>query len=114
MSTLIRRRSMEQLQLYDLDQVLNKESSHDFHRRPSVQVNTGERYQFLCNSTRTRLDPIYAATPMFTTIPSSSMNRRRLDEKKEEIDGKDDHEGLHNPKDFLKRLFHRDEHETFP
>jgi hypothetical protein len=30
---------------------------------------TFERYKFLCNMTRSETDPIYAATPMFTTIP---------------------------------------------
>lgn len=108
MSALIRRHSMEHLQLYDLDSMFNKDLSEHFHRRPSIQVNNGERYKFLCNSTRTRLDPIYAATPMFTTIPSSN-NRTKFDAEQEK-NGTDET----NPKDFLKRLFHRDEHESLP
>ena len=79
MARFIRRRSMERLELYDLDQYTR--NHHDcppplppprnpLQRRPSMNPSI-ERYQFLCNMTRNRTDPIYAATPMFTTIPHS-------------------------------------------
>jgi hypothetical protein len=80
MNSRIRRRSMEQLQLYDLD---NLQSSSDESLSPPPPLPPLrpignffiQRYEFLCNARRTRLDPIYAATPMFTTIPSSSSFR---------------------------------------
>lgn len=79
MAQLIRRRSMEHLELYDLDELklnpsapeLRSICKHPHHRRSSVNT-TYDRYQFLCNTKRTQMDPIYAATPMFTTIPRSS------------------------------------------
>ena len=81
MARLIRRRSMERLELYDLDKFISVASADQqlppplpparaHWRRPSANA-TLERYQFLCNTTRTKTDPIYAATPMFTTIPQS-------------------------------------------
>ena len=82
MTRLIRRHSMERLELLDLDQYGGNyqlppplpppRKSH--LRRPSMNP-TVERYQFLCNTTRSRTDPIYAATPMFTTIPQSSQKK---------------------------------------
>lgn len=82
MADLIRRQSMEHLDVYDLDKILPKPSvnhqlppplppSRQCHRRASLNVNTS-RYQFLCSTKRTRNDPIYSATPMFTTIPSTT------------------------------------------
>lgn len=84
MAHLIRRRSMERLELYDLDKFsTNYQLSppplpppripHN-HRRPSMDPSW-ERYQFLCNMARSKTDPIYAATPMFTTIPSTSKEK---------------------------------------
>ena len=78
MARLIRRNSMERLELYDLDKLIPnyqlQPSLPPTHkrqdRRPSINP-TFERYQFLCNMTRSKTDPIYAATPMFTTIPQS-------------------------------------------
>lgn len=76
MARLIRRYSMERLELYDLDKLITipppippARKCHE--RRPSMNP-TYERYKFLCNMTRSKTDPIYAATPMFTTIPQSS------------------------------------------
>lgn len=80
MARFIRRRSMERLELYDLDQYTRNHYQsppplppprNPLQRRPSMNPSI-ERYQFLCNTTRNRTDPIYAATPMFTTIPHSS------------------------------------------
>lgn len=80
MARLIRRRSMERLELYDLDQFVRNNQQrppplppprNSLQRRASMNPSS-ERYQFLCNMTRYRTDPIYAATPMFTTIPHSS------------------------------------------
>ena len=81
MARLIRRHSMERLELYDLDTFIPVPCvdrqlppplppARAHWRRPSANA-TLERYQFLCNTTRTKTDPIYAATPMFTTIPPS-------------------------------------------
>ena len=79
MTRLIRRRSMERLELYDLDQFVRDNEQrppplppprNPLQRRSSMNPSA-ERYQFLCNMTRYRMDPIYAATPMFTTIPHS-------------------------------------------
>jgi hypothetical protein len=76
MARLIRRHSMERLELYDLDKLIQLQPSllpptcKRQDRRPSINP-TFERYQFLCNMTRSKTDPIYAATPMFTTIPQS-------------------------------------------
>lgn len=81
MARFIRRRSMERLELYDLDQYTQNQRECPPPlpppRNPLLQRRTSmnptvERYQFLCNMTRNRTDPIYAATPMFTTIPHSS------------------------------------------
>ncbi len=82
MASLIRRHSMERLELYDLDKLeINCQSPpplppsrNSSYRRPSMNPSV-ERYQFLCNMTRTKTDPIYAATPMFTTIPQSSQEK---------------------------------------
>ncbi|CAF1149522.1 unnamed protein product [Rotaria sp. Silwood1] len=83
MSHLIRRHSMEHLELYDLDKfniIPSKNyqltsqlssSSYKYQHRYSLIDSTHERYQFLCNIKRSKIDPIYAATPMFTTIPQS-------------------------------------------
>jgi hypothetical protein len=82
MADPIRRHSMEHLEVYDLDKILPRPSvDHQLppplppprqcHRRASLNVNT-TRYQFLCSTKRTRNDPIYSATPMFTTIPSTT------------------------------------------
>ena len=88
MADLIRRQSMEHLEVYDLDKILPKPSvDHQLppplppprqcHRRASLNVNSS-RYQFLCSTKRTRTDPIYSATPMFTTIPSTPTSDRQL------------------------------------
>ena len=88
MADLIRRHSMEHLEVYDLDKILPKPSvDHQLppplppprqcHRRASLNVNSS-RYQFLCSTKRTRNDPIYSATPMFTTIPSTTTDHRPL------------------------------------
>jgi hypothetical protein len=83
MAHLIRRRSMERLELYDLDKLstnyqlpppLPPPRIPHYHRRLSMNP-TLERYQFLCNMTRNKTDPIYAATPMFTTIPQTSKEK---------------------------------------
>jgi len=92
MAHLIRRHSMERLELYDLDKFSTSQSNnyqlppplplprisyhhhHHHHRRTSINP-TLERYQFLCNTSRSKTDPIYAATPMFTTIPQSSQEK---------------------------------------
>jgi hypothetical protein len=87
MARLIRRHSMERLELYDLDKLITIQPINDqlppplppprqphYHRRPSINP-TLERYQFLCNMTRNKTDPVYAATPMFTTIPQSSKEK---------------------------------------
>ncbi len=82
MDRLIRRHSMERLELYDLDKLTNNHQlppplpppRKPLIRRPSMNPSF-ERYQFLCNMTRSKTDPIYAATPMFTTIPQSSQEK---------------------------------------
>ena len=82
MARLIRRHSMERLELYDLDNFGNNQQlppplpppRKTVIRRPSMNPSL-ERYQFLCNMSRTKTDPIYAATPMFTTIPQTSQER---------------------------------------
>ncbi len=72
MAHQIRRDSMKHLQLYDLDKLtlilpppLPTTPKHQYQR------STFERYQFLCDMKRCKTDPVYAATPMFTTIPQS-------------------------------------------
>jgi hypothetical protein len=74
---------MERLELYDLDKLITIPTINYQlppplppprkyqQRRPSMNP-TFERYKFLCNMTRSETDPIYAATPMFTTIPQLS------------------------------------------
>ena len=86
MASLIRRHSMERLELYDLDKLITIPTiNHQLppplppprkcpQRRPSMNP-IYERYKFLCNTTRNKTDPIYAATPMFTTIPQSSQEK---------------------------------------
>mgnify|MGYP001048331833 FL=1 len=80
MARLIRRRSMERLELYDLDKFNSSSSTltsprkNPGYRRSSMNPSI-ERYQFLCNMSRYRTDPIYAATPMFTTIPYSTRDK---------------------------------------
>ena len=73
---------MERLELYDLDKLVTTPwingqlppplppPRKTQFRRPSMNPSF-ERYQFLCNMSRSKTDPIYAATPMFTTIPQS-------------------------------------------
>ncbi|CAF2656221.1 unnamed protein product [Rotaria sp. Silwood2] len=84
MSHRIRRNSMEHLELYDLDKLKTNpstnyqltsqiSSSYKHHQHRYSLINPQyERYPFLCNIKRSKIDPIYAATPMFTTIPQSS------------------------------------------
>jgi len=84
MAERIRRDSMEHLELYDLDQITILKSNKQIppplpppreqqhHLPPNFAF---ERYQFLCDMTRIKTDPIYAATPMFTTIPQTSQER---------------------------------------
>ncbi len=85
MARLIRRHSMERLELYDLDKLITMPSiNYEIppplpppripHRSPSIKPSL-ESYQFLCNMTRNKTDPIYAATPMFTTIPQASQEK---------------------------------------
>ncbi|CAF1019711.1 unnamed protein product [Adineta ricciae] len=86
MTRLIRRRSMERLELYDLDKLATAPSTNCSLRasplppprqtpqRRSSMNPAYERYKFLCNMSRSQTDPIYAATPMFTTIPQSSQD----------------------------------------
>lgn len=92
MARRIRRKSMERLELYDLDH-LYEIISPAHHRGPppvppprqrrcrlsDPQANF-ERYQFLCDMKRHKTDPIYAATPMFSTIPQQTQRSspRRL------------------------------------
>jgi len=80
MAQRIRRNSMENLQLYDLDKPTILTSNHQAppplppprkyqcHLPPDIAF---KRYQFLCDMTRHERDPIYASTPMFRTIPQS-------------------------------------------
>lgn len=60
---------MENLKLYDLDEIDSKIAET---QSLSLSKFDSERYQFLCNANRIRNDPIYAATPMFTTIPRTN------------------------------------------
>jgi len=81
MAERIRRDSMEHLELYDLDQITILKSNKQIppplpppreqqhHLPPNFAF---ERYQFLCDMTRNKEDPVYAATPMFKTIPHST------------------------------------------
>ncbi|CAF1590591.1 unnamed protein product [Rotaria sp. Silwood1] len=81
----IRRRSMEHLELYDLDKLILLSSNHQLppppppplppprkYRRRLPASQAFERYSFLCDRQRHNTDPIYAATPMFTTISQST------------------------------------------
>ncbi|CAF1585199.1 unnamed protein product, partial [Adineta ricciae] len=88
MACRIRRTSMEHLEVYDLDKLHKILSSRDHHKPPPIPPSrehrhrlppqlTFQRYQFLCNMKRHKTDPIYAATPMFTTIPHSIYVRPR-------------------------------------
>jgi hypothetical protein len=80
MAQKIRRNSMEHLQLYDLDKLTILTSNHQLppplppprkcQSHPPSDI-AFERYQFLCDMTRHKTDPIYAKTPMFRTIPQS-------------------------------------------
>ncbi|CAF0906000.1 unnamed protein product [Rotaria sordida] len=76
MSHIIRRHSMEHLELYDLDklkinyQLTSQLSPTCKDNHPYSLINSKHEHdQFLCNIKRNKIDPIYAATPMFTTIP---------------------------------------------
>jgi hypothetical protein len=80
MAQKIRRNSMEHLQLYDLDKLTILTSNHQLPpplpppRKCQSHLPSDiafERYQFLCDMTRHKTDPIYAKTPMFRTIPQS-------------------------------------------
>ncbi|UJR14634.1 hypothetical protein I4U23_001628 [Adineta vaga] len=82
MAYRIRRESMEHLDLYDLDKINNIMSFRNRrlpppipaprkHRRQLPTNVTFERYHFLCNMNRHKTDPIYAAVPMFKTLPPS-------------------------------------------
>lgn len=80
MTRLVRRRSMERLQLYDLDKLIAPAPVtrlREAQQRRSSMNPAHERYKFLCNTTRAQQDPVYAATPMFTTIPQSSQVKPR-------------------------------------
>lgn len=71
MSNRIRRRSMENLILYDIDQLNSSPPPLPpprEHRQQLPKQFAFERYRFLCDMQRHLTDPIYAATPMFTTI----------------------------------------------
>jgi hypothetical protein len=78
MTHRIRRHSMEHLELYDLDILTINPSlppplpAPRKHQRHEPSNSTSERHQFLWNIERNKTDPIYVATPMFTTIPKSS------------------------------------------
>ena len=90
MARRIRRNSMEHLQLYDLDEITRVPTPYQLPpplppprklRHYGTTKPTFERYRFLCDAERHKTDPIYAATPMFTTIPQSSKHvhqRRQL------------------------------------
>lgn len=86
MAERIRRNSMENLRLYDLDKItpnyqLPPPLPPPRHHRPHIPLNHAfERYKFLCDMNRLQTDPIYAATPMFKTIPVSKhvKHRRQL------------------------------------
>ena len=75
MANRIRRNSMEHLQIYDLDKFIFDQTSPPplppprQHRNRLPPDYALERYHFLCDRNRHQTDPIYAATPMFTTIP---------------------------------------------
>ncbi|CAM2723808.1 unnamed protein product [Rotaria socialis] len=75
------RRSMEKLNIYDSNTSPSISSKPQLppplppprkNRRHLYNGETFERYHFLCNMKRHRTDPIYAATPMFSTIPQST------------------------------------------
>lgn len=78
MSLRIRRHSMECLKLYDIDPMKSMSSPLSSSPPAIPPVRTirqhlpehfaFERYGFLCDMDRHRTDPVYAATPMFTTI----------------------------------------------
>lgn len=74
MANRIRRHSMENLVLYDIDQLNSMKSSPPpippprKYRQHLPERFAFERYRFLCDMQRHLTDPIYAATPMFTTI----------------------------------------------
>jgi hypothetical protein len=77
---------MELLELYDLDKLIpNRQLPPPLppprqHRQHLPPAFASERYQFLCDMKRHKTDPVYAATPMFTTIPQSKhvQHQRRL------------------------------------
>jgi len=79
----IRRKSMEHLEVYDLDKLtLNRSLPPPLppprkHRNPLPADFAFKRYQFLCDKKRHETDPVYAATPMFATIPQSDRIKRR-------------------------------------
>ena len=71
MSLRIRRHSMECLKLYDIDQMKFTPPAVPPPRKTRQHLPEDfafERYRFLCDMDRHRTDPVYAATPMFTTI----------------------------------------------
>jgi hypothetical protein len=81
MAQRILRRSMEHLELFDLDKLTIAPSIYELpspplpaprkHRPEHSTNSSSEYYKFLCDSTRCETDPVYAATPMFRTIPYS-------------------------------------------
>lgn len=83
MAGRIRRNSMENLQIYDLDNLIfNRQLPPPLppprqHRNRLPAAFAFERYQFLCDRNRHKTDPIYAATPMFATILQSTCTKHR-------------------------------------
>jgi hypothetical protein len=81
---------MEQLELWDLDELTRVPSNYELPRpspiplprpppippprqnqRQILRNSSFDYYKFLCDPTRCEKDPVYDATPMFTTIPQS-------------------------------------------
>lgn len=78
MAHRIRRNSMEHLRLYDLDKLtLNSQLPPPLPRPLEHRPDTFQRYHFLCDIARHKTDPVYAATPMFRTIPNSHLVKHR-------------------------------------
>jgi hypothetical protein len=72
MAHQIRRYSMEHLELYDLDKLTPPIPPPRKSRCRLRTRSDFDRYEFLCDMNRLKTDPVYAATPMFRTIPQSS------------------------------------------
>lgn len=84
MNYRMRRKSMEQLELYDLDQIKPRYSKPPplppprQQRQQPCQLPSDvafQRYSFLCDMTRLQTDSNYASTPMFSVIPQQKKVR---------------------------------------